>query len=510
MIGPGTQRAMNRLFSTPVARMALIVLLAAAVVLILRDSFASMFGLWSLSSYQHAYIVAPMSLVLLWMARREFVAQPLRGSAVGLVLLAVLAVLWLGARASAVQAVEHLAIVGMIIAVVLAVVGWPAFKTIAFPVLFLLAAVPIGEELTPVLMGATADVSERLLGILGVPALREGMFFTLPGGNFEVAEICAGLRYLMAGTVTALLFAYLNFNGWGKRIAFTLVAAVSFVVANGVRAFITMLVASATNGRLLGGQDHIYFGMVLFAVLLVALLWFGMKLADPAPPKREYAPADPSRYRPTHVAGYAVVAFALLGAAAALQASHESNGSTLVGARLPALDGCSGPTDWTAPWRPELVGADVETLVSYRCGELQLHVYLASYGYQEQDKELISAQNHLIPFDWRKDTRQRVKTLEVAPGSSIGLNETRVATTGRNVVAWHWYDVNGTPSHTRSRTKLNEARQALDPDGVVSSVRMVAVSSEGDDFDAMHSLLASQVRTLWPLLAEEPGRSDRE
>jgi len=102
------------------------------------------------------------------------------GSAVGLTLLAVLAVLWLGARASAVQAAEHIAIVGMVISLVLAVVGWPAFRTIAFPVLFLLAAVPVGEELTPLLMEATADVSERLLGLLGVPALREGMFFTLP------------------------------------------------------------------------------------------------------------------------------------------------------------------------------------------------------------------------------------------------------------------------------------------------------------------------------------------
>jgi hypothetical protein len=82
--------------------------------------------------------------------------------------------------------------------------------------------------------------------------------------------------------------------------------------------------------------------------------------------------------------------------------------------------------------------------------------------------------------------------------------------TGRNVLAWHWYDVNGTPSHTRLQTKLNEARQALDPVGVVSSVRMLAVSSEGDDFEAMRALLESRLRTLWPLLAEEPRRSDRE
>jgi exosortase A len=501
---------MNRLFSTPLARMALVVLLAAAVVLIFRDSFASMVALWSLSSYQHAYLVPPVSLLLVWMARREFAAESLRGSGLGLALLAVLAVMWLGARASAVQAIEHIAIVGMIIALVLAVLGWPAFRTIAFPIFLLLAAVPVGEELTPLLVSVTADLSEYLLRLLGVPVLREGMFFTLPGGNFEVADICSGLRYLMVGAVTALLFGYLNFNTWGKRIAFTLLAAVSFVVANGVRAFITMLVASATNGRLLGGEDHIYFGMVLFTVLLVTLLWFGMKLADPAPPKRELAPADPALSRPALVASYAVLAFVLLGAAASLQASQEANGSALLEARLPALDGCSGPAEWNAPWRPELVGTDLETLVSYHCGELRLHVYLASYGHQQQGKELISAQNHLVPFDWRQHTRQRATTFEVAPGSSVGLSETRVAMTGRNVLAWHWYDVNGKPSHTRTRTKLNEALEALDPVGVVSSVRMVAVSSDGDDFDAMRSLLESQVRTLWPVLAEEPRRSNRE
>jgi len=38
----------------------------------------------------------------------------------------------------------------------------------------------------------------------------------------------------------------------------------------------------------------------------------------------------------------------------------------------------------------------------------------------------------------------------------------------------------------------------------------VAVSAERDDFDAMRSLLESQLRVLWPLLAEEPRRSDSE
>ncbi len=501
---------MNKLFSTPLARMALVVLLAAVVVLIFRDSFASMVALWSLSSYQHAYLVPPVSLLLFWMARREFAAESLRGSGLGLALLAVLAVMWLGARASAVQAIEHITIVGMIIALVLAVLGWPAFRTIAFPIFLLLAAVPVGEELTPLLVSVTADLSEYLLRLLGVPVLREGMFFTLPGGNFEVADICSGLRYLMVGAVTALLFGYLNFNTWGKRIAFTLLAAVSFVVANGVRAFITMLVASATNGRLLGGEDHIYFGMVLFTVLLVTLLWFGMKLADPAPPRREYAPADPSRYRPAHVAGYLAVAIALMVSAAGLQASHVASGSTLLATRSPALDGCSGPGEWAAPWRPELVGADVETLATYHCGELLLHVYLASYGHQQQGKELISAQNHIVPFDWRQYTRRSNVTLDFASGST-GKPErdprrderpqrARLALVRRQRQAL---------AHARADQAQRGARGA--GPGRRRLLRAHGGGELGrDDFDAMRSLLESQVRTLWPVLAEEPRRSDRE
>jgi EpsI family protein len=374
--------------------------------------------------------------------------------------------------------------------------------------LFLMAVVPVGEELIPLLLAATADVSEWLLRLLGIPVLREGMFFTLPGGSFEVAEVCSGIRYLMAGTVTALLFAYFNFATWGKRIAFTVFAALAFVLANGVRAFIVMAVASATHGRWLGGEDHVYFGMVLFAVLLLAMLWLGMRFADPPPTKTQVASADPAPDRPARAAACAAAGLALLATTVALQASHETTGQSLRSASLPALEGCAGPSEWVAAWRPELQGVDVETLASYDCGGLELHVYLASYGHQEQGKELISSENHLVPHDWRQYTQRRVATLDLAPGTSVPVNETRVAITSRNALAWHWYDVNGRTSHTRWGTKLNEAREALDPRGVVSSVRMVAVTSTDDDFEAMRAILERQVRALWPVLAGEPHRSD--
>jgi len=497
---------MKRLLASPPARLALVVALAAGVVLLCLDSFSSMVALWPLSAYQHAYLVVPVVLYLLWLERNELAAPPLCGSLPGLALFVAVLLAWIIGRTTAVQAVEHLAAAALIPALALTVLGWPAFRTVAFPLLFLMAMVPVGEELIPFLLEVTADVSEWLLRLLGIPVLREGMFFTLPGGSFEVAEVCSGIRYLMAGTVTALLFAYFNFATWGKRIAFTVFAVLAFILANGVRAFIVMAVASATHGRWLGGEDHVYFGMVLFAVLLLAMLWLGMRFADPPPKKTQTAPADPALNRTGRAAACAVAGLALLTATVALQASHETTGQSLRAASLPALEGCAGPSEGAAVWRPELQGVDVETLVSYDCGGLELHVYLASYGHQEQGKELISSGNHLVPHDWRQYTQRRETTLDLVPGSRVAVNETRVTMTARNVLAWHWYDVNGRMSHTRWGTKLNEAREALDPHGVVSSVRMVAVTSGDDDFAAMRALLAKQVRALWPVLAQEPHR----
>jgi EpsI family protein len=248
--------------------------------------------------------------------------------------------------------------------------------------------------------------------------------------------------------------------------------------------------------------------MVLFAALLVVLLWFGMKISDPAPPKIEHVPARPWLGRPLRVIVCGLAGLALIGVAAAFQASHETTGASLQPARLPGLEGCSGPTEWNAPWRPGLTGADVETLVSYDCGNMRLHVYLASYGHQAQGKELISAQNHLVPFDWRQYIERHELKREFQPGLGVVLNQTKINITSRNALVWHWYDVNGRTSHTRFGTKLNEAREALDPHGVVSSVRMVAVTSTDDDFEAMRALLERQVRALWPVLAVEPHRSD--
>jgi exosortase A len=263
--------------------LALIAGVVTVVVALYADTFASMAAIWQSSGYHHGLIVPPISAYLLWRLRGSLAATEARPCAWAILPLIATVALWFVSRAVAVQVVEYFAAMLLIPLAVVAFLGWPLARKALFPLFFLLAAVPIGDGLIPQLMLVTADVSTALLRAAGVPVFREGQFLTLPGGSFEVASVCAGLAYLTAGTVIALLFSYLTYRSVLKRVLFVVSTMAVMIVTNGVRAFIVMYVASATDLRYLAGQDHILFGWILFALTLVALVAVGARFGDQDP-----------------------------------------------------------------------------------------------------------------------------------------------------------------------------------------------------------------------------------
>jgi len=272
--------------------LALVAGVVVAVVIIYWPSYRQMIDMWSLQNYQHGWLVYPISLAMLWHVRERLATVRLEASPAGVVALGLTVAGWTMANAVNVQVLELLAVTLLVPASVWAFGGAALLREALFPLLFLLAAVPAGEAIIPALMQSTADIAAWLLDVVGVPAYREGMFMTLPGGQFEVADVCSGLRYLLAGTVLAVLFAYWNYRSYTKRVVFVVSLAGAFIIANGIRAFIVMYVASATDMRVFAGRDHVIFGQVLFAALALALMWFGSRYADrdlPAAGKRRPA-----------------------------------------------------------------------------------------------------------------------------------------------------------------------------------------------------------------------------
>lgn len=445
------------------------------VVFIYWQSFSRMVEMWSLSTYQHGWLVYPIALYVLWRKRHALAIAPVQASWLGAGLTGVVVFTWVLARIVGVQVVEFTAVSMLSFAVFWAIAGARAARTAAFPLALLLAAVPAGEFMVGHLQESTADIAGLLLHIVGVPALRDGNFLTLPGGSFEVAEVCGGLRYLLAAVLASLAFAWLTYSTTTRRLLFVATAAATMVITNGVRAFIVMYVASATDMRVFAGRDHVIFGMILFAAVFAALIYAGERFADRVPAMAAPAPFGSSP--PAVRSSMPVVLTVLLCLAAGPVFQYVQMRQPLpqpVSRELPALEGCSGPRPWRYEWSPEFRNHDYLQRAAYDCGAWSAGVYVAGYLRQEQGKELISSGNRIWPHEWRRHVDEAEISLATEAGTGA-VRQVYLRTPERSMLVWYWYQVGDSTVASALGVKLLAIVYALSLRPVESSVVAIHV-----------------------------------
>ena len=483
----------------------LVVAVFATVVLVsllYYPTVVNMVTMWSLSTYEYCWLVLPISLVLIWRRRAELAAVSIRPSVAGVATLAGLVALWWLASMSGVQVVESFAVAWMVPAVFWAVFGGDAVRRILFPLLFLSALVPVGEAWIPPLMRATADISSFFLGALGTPVYRDGMILTLPGGVFEVAAVCSGLQYLLAGTVASTLFGYVAYSSYRKRVLFVVATVVVFVLANGLRAGIVMFVASATDLRWLAGEDHVVFGLVLFAAVLVLMLWIGNRFADH--PAEKAAPPASTGLRPSVAACAAVVALLAAGPYVWAQRTVDPGAANTMSAMH--LAHCAPPGEWRAPWRPSLIGAPDVVASSYDCGGHVLDLFRATYAGQGRGRELVNASNAVWPEQWQRHAAVSSVDLDVG-GRTVTVRQVLARGSESTVMLWYWYEIGDEVTGSEFRAKWLEVVRIVTRRGGRSSLIVCAV--EGTESAAVLSerLLKAATEILTGVPDGESGHS---
>ena len=95
--------------------------------------------------------------------------------------------LWFAAAVADVLVVKQFALVFMLQAAILSVLGTRIARAAFFPLAFLLFAVPFGEVFVPTLIEWTADFTVSALRWSGVPVYREANMFIIPSGAWSVA-----------------------------------------------------------------------------------------------------------------------------------------------------------------------------------------------------------------------------------------------------------------------------------------------------------------------------------
>ena len=263
---------------SPVWRQAGILLLVALAGLLALywQTAVSMVSIWTRSeTFAHGYVIAPISLWLIWRIRKHLLVLTPRPQLFPCILLLGASLLWCGARMVDVAVLQQFAFVAMLPLTVWAVLGWQVSRVILFPLAFLLLMVPFGEVFLLPMMNFTADFTVAALRLSGMPVYREGLTFMIPSGQWSVVEACSGLRYLIASFTLGLLYAYLTYQSWLKRTLFTLVAILAPIIANGLRAYMIVMLGHYSDMKLAVGVDHLIYGWVFFGIVMLALYWFG-------------------------------------------------------------------------------------------------------------------------------------------------------------------------------------------------------------------------------------------
>jgi len=476
----------------------------------------TMIEIWDISdTYTHGYFIFPLSAWLLWRMRKELSLIQPRPDYMGLVVLAVAGAAWLLADAGSVNVVAQYAFVSILIASVWTLLGRAFLWAALFPLAYLYLAVPVGASLILPMVDITADIAVTLLRWTGIPVYRDGNFFSVPSGNWSVVEACAGINYLIASFTLGMLYAYLTYRSWHRRILFALASIVVPILANGFRAYMIVMIGHLSDMRLAVGVDHFIYGWVWFGIVMLLLFWVGsFWREDHEPPVRSIEPPAPPS-RDAQVSRMLPVALVTLATIAIWPAY-----SWWLGQReLPAMPDVhvEAQNGWQASeaftdWMPHWIGADWKMNQSFSRDGTDVMLELNYYVTQRQGAELVSSQNYLLRHiaeaqSWVLDERG-VSTVMIAGEPRPVLQARLRGPNDQHLLVWQWNVINGTPLVNDHLASLRLAldRVTLKRDDGLSV--LIATPYDDTDIQTAAATLARFAADMEPAIARTLDRVD--
>jgi exosortase A len=340
------------------------VALAALAVLFTAEIGAAV-HVWNTSTaYGHCWLVLPIAAWLIHERRFQAGAVPSRPAWWPVLLALPLAALWIAADLLGVMEGRQIALIGFLEVALLAALGWRQWFLLSPALLYLIFLVPFGAFMTPILQHFTAGFVQRGLDLLGVPNRVTEFQIEIPEGTFYVAEACAGLRFLIASIAFGALYAITIFRSPWRRVAFIGVSCLVPVVANGIRALGIVMLGHALGSAEAAAADHVLYGWVFFAIVILLLALCGMPFRQDQPLVRAApAPPVPHAGRTALLTILPVLAVAALGPAASLALDARAQDA----GRAPDI--LITPPDCTIT---EIDRAGAVLTQTFRCGESRL------------------------------------------------------------------------------------------------------------------------------------------
>ncbi len=416
------------------------------------DSLLPLLDQWANNeTYSHGPLVPLVSAFLIWQKRVDLTRQVGGGSWWGLPIIATGILLYILGELTTLFIVLHLSLWCVVVGLLISALGTRAVSAIAFPIGYLLTAIPLPQFLYQGLSGHLQLMSSALgvgcLQLVGVTAFREGNVIDLGPIQLQVVEACSGLRYLFPLTSLALLCAYMLRDKLWKRVTLFASSIPISILLNGFRIAMIGVLVDHFGQAAAEGFFHAFEGWVFFMAsfgILLAEMWLLRSIGGSARSTQLESvnvtkPARPSTAAESGPSSVGAPSFSLsaymcgLGALFLLPivSSQIVGREDLVPARQPFLDFPMTLEEWTGASFPlearyiETLRFDDYVLADYRRSQSSpVTLYMAYYGSQRKGQSAHSPQSCIPGGGWEISA---IDTVQLGlPGDTQSASANRV------------------------------------------------------------------------------------
>ena len=324
---------------------------------------------------------------------------------------------------------------------------------------------------------------------MGIPVYVDGLYITLSSGVFEVAKACSGISYLIASTAMGSFFAFIVYKDIKKRFLFIIFAISLPIIANGLRAWIIILLAHYSDMAIATGVDHLIYGWMFFGLIIFIMFQVGLRWED----KDVFKKSSDQTSMSTPIHRGALLSFVACLGVAYLAGTIASNSDAKVWVSntvIEVSDDVKRQDNIVEP-ASNFPRADLIQSIKLDIDEHHLGFYGAYYERETADREFISFENTVYDIDRWSLNDARVLNVD---GREYRLIEV-VDTVGNRFIIAYAYVVMGKVIANENFAKLAMLENKVfnqDASGlfVASRVRVI------DQKDAAVKVLSKFIKSI--------------
>lgn len=429
-------------------------LLLCAWVMVFADAIGSAVNIWYTSEiFTHGFFIIPGALGIIWTKRQLLMSQEFKPNYWVAFLLIPTLFLGIVGAVGDINLFQHIACFASLPLAIWFMIGNRAARIIWFPLSLMLFAIPIGEELVPLLQQWTAKLAVYLLGFTSIPVYVEGLFINIPQGSFIVAEACSGIRFFVGAIVFGFVYSYYSFNGLAFRIGYLSLSIVLPVIANALRVFGLVLIGHYFGMEHASGTDHLIYGWIFFAIVLGLLFCAGEFLRAFERKETIVSSKNTKNYLDVSKPAFLCVLLLICGAALwanSLRLTEASNTQLLTnsfGMYSSLKKGSDG-------WQPTMFGAS-DQAVWRLPNNVQVQIFW--YANDIGDTELTSYKNQL--FDKSNWSIVSQNIARVGPQKVVKTVVTSLQ--GRKQLLYSWYQLSDKVHTSKTYTKISQTMERM-------------------------------------------------